>query len=87
MNLWMNKCQTSFAFPYKYVCQMCFQCIKCTNYEWTKLSQLLLLRHEMISLWCNTFNKYIIELIKLPHMSMVHNHMKSPWSCHIAKSN
>jgi len=36
MNLWMNKCYTNFASSYKYVCQMCFQCM-ISMYEMYKL--------------------------------------------------
>jgi hypothetical protein len=35
MNLWMNKCHVNFASSYKYVCQMCFQCMisMCETYK------------------------------------------------------
>jgi hypothetical protein len=35
MNLWMNKCHMNFASSYKYVCQMCIQCMisMCETYK------------------------------------------------------
>jgi hypothetical protein len=34
-NLWMNECHTNFASSYKFICQMCFQCmiLVCEMYE------------------------------------------------------
>jgi hypothetical protein len=35
MNLWMNECDTNFSSSYKFVCQICFQCMisMCETYE------------------------------------------------------
>jgi hypothetical protein len=35
MNLWMNECHMNFISPYKFMFQMCFQCIilVCKMYE------------------------------------------------------
>jgi hypothetical protein len=49
MNIWMNKCHTNFAYFYKSMCQMCFQCI--------------ISMHEMYKLWTNEFcTIFIINL-------------------------
>jgi hypothetical protein len=46
--LWMNKCHKNFAFPYKSMCQKCFQCT--------------ILVREMYKLRMNEF--YIISITK-----------------------
>jgi hypothetical protein len=40
-NLWMNDCHMNFAFSYKSMCQMCFQC--------------MMLMLETYKLWMNEF--------------------------------
>jgi hypothetical protein len=36
----------------KYVFNAKYQCVKCTNYEWTNFARFSLLNCEMLSLWC-----------------------------------
>jgi len=44
----MKKCHTNFTSSYKYVCQMCFQC--------------MISMHEMYELWMNEFCKIFITM-------------------------
>jgi hypothetical protein len=60
MNIWMNGCHMNFTSSYKFVCQMCFQCIilvceKRMNYGWTIFAWFPLLIREMLSLWWHAF--------------------------------
>jgi hypothetical protein len=66
----MNEYHTNFAAFNKFVCQMCFQCtismVKCTNYEWTNVTQFLFLNHEMLSLWWMEENSTsVVKKLKL----------------------
>jgi hypothetical protein len=59
MNLWMNECHMNFASSYKFMCQMCFQCMKLTKYEWRNYAQFSLLNHKMLNLWCKSSVKRV----------------------------
>jgi hypothetical protein len=48
----MNECHMNFASSFKFICWICFQCMKHMNYEWTNFAWFPLLSHEMLSLWC-----------------------------------
>ncbi len=45
-HLLINSCFKHVFNTYQY------QCVKCTNYEWTNFAHFLLLSCEMLSLWC-----------------------------------
>jgi hypothetical protein len=51
MNLWMNECHTNFTSSNKFICQMYSQCMICTNYAWTNVTQFPFLSCEMLGLW------------------------------------
>jgi len=66
-NKWTNVTQISHLpinFCVKYVFNAQYQCMKCTNYEWTNFAWFPLLSHEMLSLWCK-------EMLKGSHFTCV----------------
>jgi hypothetical protein len=57
MNLWMNECHMNFISPYKFVFQMCFQCIilVCKTYElWmNEFCMISITNNGSMNLWMN----------------------------------
>jgi hypothetical protein len=58
MNEWMNV--TKILHLLINLCVKCvfnaqYQCVKCTNYEWTKFAWFSLLSCEMLSLWWHLY--------------------------------
>jgi hypothetical protein len=63
MNLWMNECHMNFISPYKFVFQMCFQCIilVCKMY---KLWMISITSNEITNLWMNECHTNFISPYK-----------------------
>jgi len=57
MNLWMNECHMNFISPYKFVFQMCFQCIilVCKTYKlWmNEFCMISITSERSTNLWMN----------------------------------
>jgi hypothetical protein len=59
-NLWMlHKFHIFLEICVKCVSNAQYQCVKCTNHEWTNFAWFSLLNHKMLSLWCSQNNHYV----------------------------